>query len=293
MNMSVGINLYSVFRELNEDFLGTLERVAKMGYTHVELISANFSTGVRFSDTFTVPVIKQKLDELGLHAFAAHEGVAPGQELIDGDWDAIIKINEELGCRSIVLPFSFIQGREDTLKAAEQMNAIGKKVKAAGMEFYYHNHAHEFARAGDTSLFHILAENTDPEYVKFELDLVWVMRGGYDPIDILNMLGSRCDMIHQKDLSKQVLPVNLFDAIAEEDKQLNSMQVLRKYVRPEDIVNLGTGIFDFEKVYQKMKDMGHICYAIVENEGNQGDKLTSIASDLQVITKYVNPILHA
>lgn len=286
MTLTVGINLFSVFKELNEDYFGTLEKVAEMGYENIELITSNFMTGERFADTYTMPVIKKKLDELGLKVFAAHEGVGPGQKIIDGDWNKIIAENAELGNKRIVMPMAFMGNREETLEVAEHLNIVGEKCKAAGMEFYYHNHAHEFLKVDDTSLFDLLIENTNPEFVKIELDLVWVMRGGYDPIELLERLGDRCDMIHQKDLGKHVQPVNIFDAISEEDSGLDAMQIYQQYVKPDDFVNLGEGIVDFEATYQKLKEMGHVRYAIVENEGQQGDKLTSIASDLNVMKKY-------
>lgn len=292
MAMSIGLNLFSVFKELNEDYFGTLEKVAEMGYKNVELISSNFSTGERYTKTFSVPVIKKKLDDLGLHAFAAHEGVAPGKALIDGDWDRIIEENAELGCSSIVMPMAFINSREDTLQTAKDLNAIGEKCNAAGLDFYYHNHAHEFKRVGDQSLFDLLLENTDPNYVKFELDLVWVTRGGYDPIALLETLGARCDMIHQKDLGLHVNPVNIFSAISGQE-DIDTMQIYKQVVKPTDFVNLGTGIVDFDTTYQKINEMGIVKYAIVENEGSVGNKLTSIASDLSVMEKYVQGYINA
>lgn len=284
--MSIGLNLFSVFRELNEDYFGTLEKVAEMGYQNIELISSNFSTGERFADTFALPVIKKKLDELGLNAFAAHEGVAPGKALIEGNWDKIIEENAALGCKSIVFPMAFISDREDTLQTAEHLNVIGNKCKESGLDFYYHNHAHEFKRIGESTLFDLLVENTDPALVKFELDLVWVMRGGYTPISVLEKLGNRCDMIHQKDLGKHVDPVNIFAALSGEDNE-DTMKLYREIVKPTDFVNLGTGIVNFDETYNKLNNMGTVRYAIVENEGQQGNKFTSIASDLKIMENYV------
>ncbi|MCP3764802.1 sugar phosphate isomerase/epimerase [Domibacillus sp. A3M-37] len=284
MSTSIGLNIYSAYRELNNDFIGTLEKIAAMGYQNVELISANFSTGERFSDTFSTRTIKEKLDELGLNAFAAHEGVAPGQEIKDGDWDHVLKVNEELGCRSIVFPMAFIDGYDDTMRVAEQLNEVGKKCRAAGADFYYHNHAHEFKQLNGTSLFDLLVKHTDPDYVKFELDLVWVTRGGYDALAVLEQLGSRCDMIHQKDLGRQVEHPNVFDVA---DKAGGVMDIYKNHVKPDDFVNLGTGIVNLESVYQKVEELGTIRWAIVENEGVQGDKFESLASDLNVMKRYV------
>lgn len=286
MTIEIGLNLFSVFKELNEDYFGTLEHVAEMGYKNLELITVNFSTGERYTDTFSLPVIKQKLKDLGLNAFSAHEGVAPGSSILDGDWNRIIEENAALGCQSIVFPMAFISGREDTLQTAEQLNLVGKKCKEAGLSFYYHNHAHEFRRVGETSLFELLAENTDPALVKFELDLVWVMRGGYDPLALLEKLGSRCDMIHQKDLGQHVNPVTIFPSSPQESN-LDTMKIYTEIVKPNDFVNLGTGIVNFQETYHKLHQLGYVRYAIVENEGQQGKKFTSIANDLKVMEKYV------
>ncbi|TWE08491.1 sugar phosphate isomerase/epimerase [Neobacillus bataviensis] len=290
MTMEIGLNLFSVFRELNEDYFGTLEKVAGMGYKNIELITANFSNGKRYSDTFTISAIKQKFNEFGLNAFAAHEGVAPGQSIMDNDWDKIIAENEELECKSIVFPMAFISGLEDTLQTAQQLNKIGEKCKEAGINFYYHNHAHEFKRVGDQSLFDLLVENTNPEFVKFELDLVWAMRGGYEPISLLEKLGSRCDLIHQKDLGKHVKPVNLFTVMKGEEDP-NPMKIYTEYVKPTDFVNLGTGIVNFEENYKKLNELGYIRYAIVENEGQIGDKFTSIKSDLNVMKETIQGLV--
>ncbi len=286
MTATIGLNLYSVFRELNTDYFGTLENIANMGYKNLELISANFSTGERFADTFTLKVIKNKFDELGLRAFAAHEGVAPGMSLVDGNWDKMIEENAELGCESIVMPMTFISSRDEALKTAEELNIIAEKCKSAGLDFYYHNHAHEFKQVGEKTLFDILVENTDPASVKFELDLVWVTRGGQDPLKVLEKLGKRCDMIHQKDLGEHVEAVNVFSAV-KHDQEIETMKIYREVVKPTDFVNLGTGIVDFEASYQKINELGFVRYAIVENEGTVGNKLESIASDLKVMEKYL------
>ncbi|NHC42498.1 sugar phosphate isomerase/epimerase [Bacillus sp. MM2020_1] len=284
--MKIGLNLFSVFRELNDDYFGTLEKVAAMGYKNIELLTVNFSTGLRYTETYTLPVIKKRLVELGLNAFSAHEGVPPGKSIMDNDWDRIIEENAELGCSSVVFPMAFIAGREDTLHTAEQLNIIGEKCKDVGLSFYYHNHAHEFRRIGETSLFELLVENTDPAHVKFEVDLVWVMRGGYDPLALVEKLGNRCDMIHQKDLSKAVNPVNIFTS-SPQGYNLDTMKIYTEFVKPNDFVNLGTGIVNFQETYQKLHQLGSIRYAIVENEGQLGNKFTSIESDLKVMEKYV------
>ena len=68
---------------------------------------------------------------------------------------------------------------EDWRYNAEQFNAIGAKVKAAGMRFAYHNHTMEFTpRQEGVVPFDELVRLTDPEKVWFEVDTGWVVVGG-------------------------------------------------------------------------------------------------------------------
>jgi sugar phosphate isomerase/epimerase len=285
MGISIGVNLFSVFQELNNDYFGTLEKVAAVGYKNVELITSNFQTGVRYSDSFPLNTIKKRLEELGLRPISAHDGMN-----VDIDnWDPIIKENYELGCEAIVIPSAWIKNREDTLKTAEKLNLIGKKCKENGLQLYFHNHFHEFKRVEGMTLYDILIENTDPAYLKFELDLVWVMRAGLDPITVLEKLGNRCDMVHQKDLSKEVLHVNVFDALQPSDEDLDMIQLYREsgYIKEGDFVDLGNGQVDLKATYDKIKEMGIVKYAFVENDGVREDKFKSIEHDLNLLQKFV------
>ena len=47
----------------------------------------------------------------------------------------------------------------------------------------------------------LIAENTDPEYVKFELDTFWTMRAGLNPVEVIRKFGKRIRLLHQKDFS--------------------------------------------------------------------------------------------
>jgi sugar phosphate isomerase/epimerase len=115
------------------------------------------------------------------------------------------------------------------------------------------------------------------------------MRGGFDPLALLEKLGSRCDMIHQKDLGQHVNPVTIFPSSPQES-DLDTMKIYTEIVKPNDFVNLGTGIVNFQETYQKLHQLGFVRYAIVENEGQLGNKFTSIANDLKIMEKYVQGI---
>jgi len=287
MSIEVGLNLFSIHTELEKDFRGTLDKVAEAGYRNVELISLNRSTGKRYSDTISAAEMRRMLQDRGLRPIGAHESIAAGTEPKDQPWEAILEYNLESGCRNIVIPAIWFRTAEEASRVAEQLNAIGRTCEEAGARLYYHNHFHEFTSVGDTTLFQLLAEQTDPRHLKFELDVVWAMRGGQDPLALLNRLGSRCDMIHQKDVSLEAQPLNMFELLTPEDDSLEWLPIYKKYMKPHDFVDLGEGIFDFSDVYAQLKQLGTVRYAIVENEGKKPDRLASVAQDLNVIRDYV------
>jgi Sugar phosphate isomerases/epimerases len=287
MSLAFGVCLFSVYTELQKDYLRTIEKVAEVGYKNVELLASNFDTNIRYIDTIPLKVIKNKYEELQLNIISTHEKLPSGSNILDQDWDSVIKYNYELGCMRIVIPAVWIKGREDTLSTAEQFNVLGKKCRENGIQLYLHTHSHEFKRVGNETLYDILVENTDPQYLKFQVDMAWTMRAGIDPVSVLEKLGSRCDMVHQKDISKKTNPVNLFEVINEEDEKLDVLKVYQKYVKPGDFVDLGEGIFNFATVYRRIKEMGYVKYAFAENESINIDRFKSIENDFNIMKKYI------
>jgi sugar phosphate isomerase/epimerase len=164
----------------------------------------------------------------------------------------------------MVLPFSLMFTMEDVLKTADLCNKLGKKCSEKGMKFYYHNHSQEFIKIGDKFALELLLENTNPEYVSIELDTYWVARAGLDPIEMIKKLGSRCKIIHQKDLSSKADPVNLFDLMQGTINAETVMGAMMNGAKETDIVEVGTGILDIEEIYKTAAELDYAQYIIVE-----------------------------
>ncbi|HZK26842.1 MAG TPA: hypothetical protein VFD00_04790, partial [Thermoclostridium sp.] len=107
----VGLQLYSVRDEAEKDFLGTLEKVAAMGYKAVE-----------FAGYFNTPaeVLKETLDRLSLTPISAHVA----KELLRDDLDNVIAYYKSLGTKCIVLPWASADTIEDVKDTAELLNSI-------------------------------------------------------------------------------------------------------------------------------------------------------------------------
>jgi sugar phosphate isomerase/epimerase len=117
--------------------------------------------------------------------------VAVHGDLDEGSWPAMLarakaRGQELIGSAGFGAPgFGSL---EDTLATAAALNRLGEAASAQGLLFYVHNHAGEFETKftydldGDgvvepTSVWEIVAANTDPRYVHFEIDIHWARRG--------------------------------------------------------------------------------------------------------------------
>jgi len=291
----LGVQVFSVYRELFEDYLGTLRRIAHAGYEAVELLSHNFAAGVRFSDLYPAKELKARLREWNLAPVSSHEIMTQGKDVLhDYDWDAIMRYSVELECPRVVIPWQWFLEREDTLRTAEKLDALGKRMRSHGLELYYHHHAHEFIPVGDTTAFELLLDNIDPAHLKVQLETAFVQLVGLDPAAFAERLGGRCDMVHQTDLGGTAgfRAEAFFDELLElrrsgKDIMDAYMGMFRSSIRSTD---LGAGDFDFERFYERMGRIGGLKYVIVENETDGEGKVESIERDCRFMRHHINRI---
>ena len=198
--LPLGLQLYSVRELLPKDYEGTLKQVAALGYREVE--AAGFYK-------HSAAEVKQAMGAAGLRCVSAHYPAGDLYQRVD----EVIAFHKELGAEYIVCS----SPRQKELTAAptggghtklsiddwrwnaEQFNGIGKKAKAAGLRFGYHNHVAEFGKIDGTVPYDELLRLTDPELVTFELDCGWVKVGGGDAEAYLREHAKRISMLHVKD----------------------------------------------------------------------------------------------
>ena len=138
---------------------------------------------------------------------------------------------------------------DDAKKAVEVFNKAGKVLKEHGITFCYHAHGYEFQPYKNGTLLDYIFENTDPRYVSFEMDILWVHFGGGDPVKLMKKYGSRWKLMHLKDLKKGT-PKDLTGLTSEEND-----------------VPLGTGELDIPAILKQAKKIG-IKHYFIEDESN-------------------------
>ncbi|MAS34896.1 MAG: xylose isomerase [Anaerolineaceae bacterium] len=146
--------------------------------------------------------VKRMLDDNGLVCCITHIGY----DRLKDDLPAVIEEHKLWNCKHVAvgsMPKQFRDGVEGIRRFVAEANEIGRQLADAGLTFSYHNHSFEFARAGDTTMMDVLFSESDPRYVKAELDTYWVQHGGADPAAWVRRMKDRMPVVHLKDMTIQ------------------------------------------------------------------------------------------
>jgi sugar phosphate isomerase/epimerase len=187
----IGIQLYSVRKEMLADAVGTLKQLAKIGYKELE--SARSEKGNYYG--LQPKEIKKIVSDLGMTLRSGHVHV-------DKDWQRSIDSAAEAGQNYLVCSSLPSKGQTvDNYKSvAETFSKAGEDCKKSNIIFGYHNHEYEFEKENGQVLYDVLLSNTDPNLVTWELDLGWVVASGNDPLAYFNKYPGRFPLWHLKDM---------------------------------------------------------------------------------------------
>ncbi len=199
---TIGIQLYTVMKAMQDDPYGSIERLAGMGYNSFELVQWGGDPKV-----FGLPAeeFKALCDKYGADILSTHSSIQENPEIEDeimNRWRGLFEVQKACGGRYFVIPS---YKAEYTTAGVQQMcdyfNKVGKIAAEYGLKLGYHNHAREYEKLADSDqiMWEYLVENTDPQYVCFELDVYWCSKGGMDPVEYLKKYPSRIELLHVKD----------------------------------------------------------------------------------------------
>ncbi|HZU25984.1 MAG TPA: sugar phosphate isomerase/epimerase [Bryobacteraceae bacterium] len=250
----VGLELYSVRRELPGHVPEVLKQVRALGYEQVE-------TGPM--KDYSPESFRHELDSAGLTCPSFALGV---DEIRTGNYEETFRWARAVGATDLMLswlehksPFTY----EQAVGAAAKLNDIGRKVHDAGYEFLWHPHGWEFQPWNNRKLIDYLFEKTDPKLVSFEMDVFWFVHAGGDPVTFLRRYPGRVRALHLKDLVKGG-PVNIPDADVPE----------------KDSVVLGTGMIDFPGILREAVRQ-NVRYYFVEDENENA--IEQIGPDIRYL----------
>jgi sugar phosphate isomerase/epimerase len=234
-----GVQAFTFRKSFPIDVAKTLDTIKMMGFTELE------GGGNRMS-----PEEFRKLcEERGISIPSTGAGF---EQLIKSP-DSVAMRAKALGSKFVMC--SWIPHKkgafnvDDAKKAVEVFNNAGKVLKEQGITLCYHAHGYEFQPYNNGTLLDYIFENTNPEYVSFEMDVLWVQFGGGDPVGLMKKYGNRWKLMHLKDLKKGT-PKDLTGSTPDEND-----------------VPLGTGEIDIPAILKEAKKIG-IKHYFIEDESN-------------------------
>src|SRR5688572_18829395 len=235
-----GVQAYTFRKSFPNGVAETLDSIKAMGFTEIEGMGGRL----------TPEEYRKLCDERGLSI----PSTGTGYEQLVKDPQAVANTAKILGSKYVMTAWIPHQrgafNLDNAKKAVEDFNAAGKVLKDNGITFCYHVHGFEFQPHEGGTLLDYIITNTNPEYVSFEMDVLWTHFGGGDPVALLKKYGNRWKLLHVKDLKKGT-PKDLSGGTSQEND-----------------VALGTGEIDIKNIIKEAKKIG-IKHYFIEDESSR------------------------
>ncbi len=250
----IAVQLWTVRDLLEEDYQGTIEKIAEMGYYAVESIPP--------PEGMSLKEAGKTILNSGLKVCSAHvELPINGQH----DW---LEVGNAFECKNMIWhgwPEDERYKTEDGTK--ELIDIYHQALKVAqsnGMNFGIHNHWWEFERQESGKYpFEVLNEKLDKD-IFFEIDTYWVKVAGQNPADILSKFRDRLKMAHIKDG-----PARYAESLDADE--------------PDPMTAVGQGIQNFPAIVEAAN--GNIDWMIVELDNCATDMMTAVQESYDYLTK--------
>ncbi|MCM3115374.1 sugar phosphate isomerase/epimerase [Neobacillus sp. MER 74] len=283
MGLKVGIQLFSVRRSLKKEPFQTLEKIAKAGYKYIEAANhdALDDDGVGFG--VSSREMRKALNDFGLSIVGCHVNPLTIERL-----PAILDYHQEIGNKQIGCDIEFYPYRDMDylLRRCEFFNQVGELCKERGMRYYYHNHYQEFQKFDDKSVYEIIMENTDPNLVFIEMDTYWIMRGGEDPIKLMEKYKDRLVLLHQKDFPKESpQPIVMYNGIIDANREI-TYPLFEETKNPLCFIEVGTGIMPIQEIINTAAKAPNLEYILLEQDHTQLNEIESIQQSMKGFQKY-------
>lgn len=227
----LGLELWSVRHQCQQDLPTVLEAVSEMGYASVELAHSYYGYDAA---AWQELLKKNNLKSCGMHM---------GLDALEGDAFAkTVEIHKTLGTPYLIIA-SLPHNKRDSVSAimetAQQFNQLSERLQEHGMQIGYHCHGADFAKLGEKTIWEVFGENTHRDVI-LQLDIGNCLGGGGDPIAMLKKFPGRGVSIHLKDHGGK--PGAVF----------------------------GEGVVDWPKVFQICEETAGTKQYVIEEEGQKG-----------------------
>ena len=264
----MGLQLFTIRDAMAKDPVSTLKQVKALGYQDTEIFGYDGAKGTYYG--MKAADFKKLLNDLQLTATSGHYDFSsyfnqPMDKLL-GYLDQCIEGAKVIDAKYITWPWLAPDYHTpDNFKLlADKLNQMGERVQSAGLGFAYHNHDFEFAPHNGVKGYDIILSETDPQLVKLQMDMYWVVRSSNStPAELIAANPGRYVMWHIKDMDKVT----------------------------QDYSELGNGSIDYIKMLSTI-DTDALEYYYLEQGGNFAtNSMQSIADSAAYFKKHLQKYL--
>jgi len=251
----IGLQLFTLFGDMDKDPDGSLKKVAAIGYKELES-ALSFKGGYygMKPKEFAKLAKDNGLSWQSHHVLGAPFKMPPGGIKMPGDstkkvtlppmrslkdnMQEIVDEAAEGGIPYLVCAAINLGNKQEIEEAVVILSKTGEACKKANITFCYHNHTHEFETVDGHVPYDVLLSQISPDILKMELDLGWATNAGVDPVDLFAKHPGRFPLWHVKDMTK--------------DKK-----------QPTEV---GSGYIDFKRIFEHGEKSG-MKHFFVEQDG--------------------------
>ena len=253
----LAIQLYTIRDAISLDLEKSLERLAELGFRQLEIYGYNGTFyGKDRKDFLNI------LKNTGLEVVSSHHttGILDNDKgTLLKDWDQSVEDLHFIGSKYMVCSYLFPEERtvEHYKKLPELLDRCAAITAGAKIDFAYHNHDFEFEKLESKTIYDFILDNTDPNFVKMELDLYWIAKAGIDPVTYFDRYPGRFPLWHVKDMEAQ----------------------------SRDFTEIGNGTIDFKSIFEAKEKAG-LKYWFLEQDSSRKDIFESITISRDYINKH-------
>lgn len=212
----IGLQIYSLGRELTENVPAGMKKIAEIGYKNLEL--AGYREGKM--GEYSPADYRKIVEDNGMKITSSHVNppvrkyTTENAGQIADFWKKVVEDHVKFGAKALVQPgMPQIDNHDDAKMVCEVFNKAGEIAKSAGIKWGYHNHSGEFKKLSkenpnQTGEYHrqrgdcvydLMIQGTDPNLVFFEMDVYWTVMGQADPLEYFEKYPTRFSILHIKD----------------------------------------------------------------------------------------------
>lgn len=208
----IGVQMMMLKQKVEEDGIyNVLRTIHELGYHAVEVSQIEMTA-------HNIAEMQKVIEDFDMNIAAMSCGVEdisseqkyPGDTL-QNDFEKIVADCKAVNCNILrigMLPMNYMGSKDSILNFAKICDDYARRLKAEGIDLYYHAHNLEFVRYDGQFMLDLMRDNTSN--LGFELDVHWIWRAGLNPIDVIPNYAQRIRAIHLKDFRVGEIDMNQY-----------------------------------------------------------------------------------